>query len=184
MYPVVESCHFRPLLLEVENKNLKTPLIQAIEKGDLSLVTLLITLGANVNNLSSYTNRSPIMTAVSLGFLNIAALLIDKGGNVKTHDVNGLNILHYAVDSNNIESVRFCVQQDIDINTADRNGWTPLHRAGTLSIAKIKAYSCFLAILQCDSPIIQLLLEHGAQKSKQDHNGFDYDKHINLAAAI
>lgn len=121
----------RPLLLEVENKDFKTPLIQAVEKKDLSLVTLLITLGANVNNPSSYTKRSPLMVAVSSEALNIAAFLVDKGCNTKAQDVNGLNILHYAVDSNNIESVKFCLQQDIDVNKTDRNGWTPLHRSGT-----------------------------------------------------
>jgi hypothetical protein len=109
---------------------MKTPLVQAIDKNDPALVNLLITLGANVNTASHYTRRTPLMAAVALGHLSVASLLIDKGCSVNATDINGLNVLHYAVDSNNLDSVEFVLKQGLHVDAQDSSGWTPLMRAG------------------------------------------------------
>ncbi|KAJ3643964.1 hypothetical protein Zmor_026644 [Zophobas morio] len=127
---VRKIAHARPLLLEVENKEMKTPLRLAVEKNDVQMVGLLITLGANVNTSSLYKKMSLLMSAVSLGHLAVANFLVDKGCNVNTTDINGLNILHYAVDSDNIESVKFALKHCGNVDSKDSNGWTPLLRAG------------------------------------------------------
>ncbi|XP_063907642.1 fibronectin type 3 and ankyrin repeat domains 1 protein isoform X2 [Zophobas morio] len=145
---VRKIAHARPLLLEVENKEMKTPLRLAVEKNDVQMMSLL-------------------MSAVSLGHLAVANFLVDKGCNVNTTDINGLNILHYAVDSDNIESVKFALKHCGCVDSKDSNGWTPLLRA---------------AILNCSNDIINLLLENGASKTVKDKNGFDFEKHKKLAS--
>ena len=70
---------FRPLLLNAENKEGQTPIIQAIIIKDLQVLQLLVTLGANVNVPLLNTNRTPLMIAVYTGYLQAASFLIDKG---------------------------------------------------------------------------------------------------------
>lgn len=69
------------------------------------------------------------MVAVYNNRLAIASLLIDKGANVDNADINGLNILHFAVDSGCIDNVKFALKF-VEINCKDNMGWTPLLRAG------------------------------------------------------
>ncbi|KAJ8960035.1 hypothetical protein NQ318_009472, partial [Aromia moschata] len=151
-----------PHLLEAENKENKSPLIQAIEGGDIQIVQLLIILGANVNNPMYYNKRTPLMSAIYRNQLHIAGILIDKGADVYAVDINGLNILHHAVDSNNIDNVKFALGTGIDINSRDNHGLTPLLRA---------------VISNASDEIISLLLENGADKNLKDKNGLDFDKH-------
>ncbi|KAJ8978030.1 hypothetical protein NQ317_013558 [Molorchus minor] len=122
--------HVRPHLLETENKENKTPLIQAVESGDPQIVQLLIILGANINNPLQYNKRTALMVAVYRNRLQIASTLIEKGADIHATDVNGLNVLHYAVDSNHIDNVKFALQAGICVNSRDNQGWTPLVRAG------------------------------------------------------
>lgn len=175
------------VLLETENKQMKTPLVQAIEKNDPTLVNLLITLGASINTPSFYTRKSPLAVAVSLGHLTIANLLIDKGCDINTTDINSLTILHHAVDSNDVENVKFALKIGLCVDAKDRTGWTPLMRAGrvgnsnSLNTAPEIQIS---AILNCNDEIIKLLLENGASKTLKDKNGFDFEKHRQLASKI
>lgn len=70
------------------------------------------------------------MISIYSGYLDIATLLIEKGANKYAQDINGLNIIHYAVDSDQILNVRFCLDVIQEVDQKDNNGWTPLLRAG------------------------------------------------------
>ncbi|XP_050304751.1 fibronectin type 3 and ankyrin repeat domains protein 1-like isoform X2 [Anthonomus grandis grandis] len=120
----------RPVLLNAENKENKTPIFQAIETGDLQIIQLLITLGANVNKPQRHTKRTALMFAIYRGELQAATLLMDKGASIYCQDINGLTILHYAVDSNELNNVKFAIDCKVDINMQDNSGWSPLLRAG------------------------------------------------------
>ncbi|KAH1000388.1 hypothetical protein HUJ04_000299 [Dendroctonus ponderosae] len=68
-----------PRLLNVPNKEHKTPIVQALEAGDLGVVQLLVTLGADVNQPQLFSGRTPLMVALYRGALPVAQFLIDKG---------------------------------------------------------------------------------------------------------
>ncbi|XP_066157126.1 fibronectin type 3 and ankyrin repeat domains 1 protein [Euwallacea fornicatus] len=157
--------HLRPDLLNAENKEHKTPIFQAIEAKDLQVLHLLITLGANVNKPLLHSLRTPLMFAIYKGELPAASLLLDKGARTSDTDINGLNIVHYAVDSNNLMNLEFALECHLDINTRDFNGWTPLARA---------------VILNCSEEITEYLLAHGADTHLNDKMGFDYRKHVDI----
>lgn len=129
--------------MEVENKDNKTPIIQAIEKNDIVILSLLITLGANVNTPLLYNKRTPLMIAVYSGHLESAAVLIEKGACKDAKDINGMNFLHYAVDSDRTEAVKFCLDFMEDVNQADSNGWTPLLRSGKRFSSCLPSKMCF-----------------------------------------
>ncbi|XP_060533276.1 fibronectin type 3 and ankyrin repeat domains protein 1 isoform X2 [Cylas formicarius] len=151
----------RPILLNTENRENKTPLLEAIDVNDIQMVQLLISLGANINKPLEYGKRTPLMIAVFKGHLDIASLLMEKGANISAVDVNGLNLLHYAVDSNELANVTFALNTDLDVNDKDCSGWTPLLRA---------------AILGCSDVILKVLLEHGADVNVNDKFGLNYKK--------
>ena len=76
------------------------------------------------------------MTAVYNGHLQVANTLLDKGADVTLKDCNGLNVLHYAVDSNNLDAVKFVLEQNVDIDGRDDGGCSGILRAGN------SAYVC------------------------------------------
>lgn len=122
---------FRPHLLETRNSEDKTPLMQAIENGDLGMVVFLVNnMGANVNTATMYTQRSPLMLAIFKGELEIAQFLCDKSANADICDINGLNVLHYAIDSNLLENVVFALKHVSKVDKKDSNGWSALMRGG------------------------------------------------------
>lgn len=114
--------------MEAHDKEDKTPLMQAIENDDLAVVAFLINMGANVNTATFYTKRTPLMLAVYRGKLQIAQLLCDKGAKVDLKDINYLNVLHYAVDSNLLKSVEFALKLVSNVDEKDCSGLTPLMR--------------------------------------------------------
>lgn len=116
--------------METENKENKTPLVQAIEAGDSQILQLLINLGANVNTPLSFNKRTPLMVAIYSGKLQMASILVDKGADVTATDINGLTALHYAVDSGILDNVKFALNLGLDVNCKDNKKWTPLLRAG------------------------------------------------------
>lgn len=102
--------------------------MQAIENDNLAVVAFLINMGANVNTATLYTIRTPLMLAIFKGKLQIAQLLCDKGAKVDLKDINGLNVLHYAVDSNLLSSVQFALKLISNVDEKDCSGLTPLMR--------------------------------------------------------
>nr|XP_022902510.1 fibronectin type 3 and ankyrin repeat domains 1 protein [Onthophagus taurus] len=155
----------RPILLETPNKQGKTPLVFVIERNDLSTTTFLITLGANINSPLLGNLRTPLMIALFRGYLQIASLLIDKGADVNQTDCNGLTPFHYAVDSGLLISVKFAVEQKLNINAKDNQGWTPLLRA---------------VILESDDKIVKFLIKNGADTNIRDKNGFGFSEHCKM----
>ncbi|XP_056640808.1 fibronectin type 3 and ankyrin repeat domains 1 protein [Diorhabda sublineata] len=166
---VRKIANIRPYLLDTENRENKTPLIQSIEFNDIQMINLLISLGANVNKSVIYNKRSPLMIAIEKGRLQIARFLIDKGADVFARDINDLNLLHVAVDTNNLENVKFCFELIRNANFKDNKGWTPLLRA---------------AIMEVSKDIIDFLIENGADTSVRDNNGIDFETHCLLTGAV
>lgn len=88
------------------------------------------------------------MISVYNGYLEIAALLIEKGANKDSKDINGLSVLHYAVDSNRAEAVKFCLEFIEDVDQEDNNGWTPLLRAGSCKKLPILSWEIYSNLFQ------------------------------------
>ncbi|KAK9722445.1 Ankyrin repeats (3 copies) [Popillia japonica] len=132
------------------------------------MASLLITLGANVNAQLMRTKRTPLMISLFHNNLHISALLLDKGADTSLKDCNGLTCMHYAIDSGNLETVRFVVEHGIDINVADNKGWTGLLRA---------------VVMENNDEIVKYLLQNGADINVKDTNGFDYYKHCEISGS-
>lgn len=116
--------------LEKSCKNPYTPLHKAVLNGD---VKECAALASNVEFLSSGDLRgdSPLHLAVrwinSKG-VELMNVLTSCGADVNIKNKWGQTPLHYAVYLESPNNVAFLLnQQNIDVNTADINGFTPLH---------------------------------------------------------
>jgi ankyrin repeat protein len=71
--------------------------------------------------------RSPLMLAVELGRISTVEDLMEQGAQIDLIDSTGFTVLHHAVNSDNLEMVRWLLDNPlIDINTQDAYKRTPL----------------------------------------------------------
>ncbi len=99
-------------------------------------------------------------------------LLIESGAEIKEFDEEGVSIFDMAITYNNIELVKYLIEQGIDINvTSRRSGFTALMAA-----------ACYGR-----SEITKLLLESGANKNATDAEGFtavDFARKMNKKSIV
>uniref|UniRef100_A0A8C2M5I4 Protein phosphatase 1 regulatory subunit 12C n=1 Tax=Cricetulus griseus TaxID=10029 RepID=A0A8C2M5I4_CRIGR len=79
----------------------------------------------------------------------------DPGAVLDSTNADGISALHQACIDENLEVVRFLVEQGATVNQADNEGWTPLHVAASCGYLDIARY----------------LLSHGANIAAVNSDG-------------
>ncbi|CAG2223124.1 unnamed protein product [Mytilus edulis] len=96
-----------------------SPLHDATYRGDQNAVTLLISLGANVE-----ARNTEKMTPLHLvRDSHIAKILIENGADVNSRESNNMTPLHLVRDSN---IAKILIENGADVNNRDSNKRTPL----------------------------------------------------------
>jgi len=112
----------------IKKESGETPMMIAIGAGQLSMVNFLITSGADLNAFDSQ-GQSLITLALKQGNTAILKIIMDQSGiGLETKDDKGQTILEKAVAINNINNVKFLIEQGADINVRDGEGRTLLDR--------------------------------------------------------
>jgi ankyrin repeat protein len=130
------------------------------EKRECALILRkLIERGADVSACSS-KKRTALRLASSQDGSSMVSLLLSRTPDLSFEDRDGLNALHYAARSGNVETItevlRACETHALDLSTArDKKGRNALHHV--LSRADIEA--------------LQLLLDRGADVNATDIDG-------------
>ncbi len=140
----------------------KFELHQAVIDKDISLVTRLLSKGAEINELGSrfFGNGSALHLAVREGYADIAKLLLDRGAEVDVLDPFDVTPLHNAAWNGNIDLFKLLLDAGADINASTYDGNTPLSLAqnnnqpkvAELIQAKIQAPSATRT--KVESPVI------------------------------
>jgi ankyrin repeat protein len=144
----------------LEERICLSPLGEAILMGDLDIVNVLLSKGANPNALVTYDRlegkenyrmerASPLLAAIHVGNLSIVEALIRAGAMVDYKQRFGLvrTPLQRAAENGKFDIVKYLIEQGAVIDTV------PASRGGTaLQLAAMNGYV----------GIATLLLEHGA----------------------
>ncbi|XP_043469382.1 putative ankyrin repeat protein RF_0580 isoform X2 [Leptopilina heterotoma] len=151
--------NYPSLDLHYPNKDLRTPLTIAIDRGDSQILALIIDkIPTDLDStMTQSCGKSALMHASYFsGNLEILQILLKKGVDLYKRDIRGWNCLYYAIVGRKIENVEFLLKSGLNVNSEDELGRTPL------------MISVFLSTFD----IFSLLLDHDADVHKQDKFGF------------
>jgi ankyrin repeat protein len=101
-----------------------TALQYAVKRGDRPLVELLLSKGADINS-GAYP---PLVHAITNNDLDMAEYLFSKGADVNK-PAGRDSLLHAAIHSHVIPSVRWLISKKADVNMRGQYGGRPLHEA-------------------------------------------------------
>uniref|UniRef100_A0A6N2M8P0 Uncharacterized protein n=1 Tax=Salix viminalis TaxID=40686 RepID=A0A6N2M8P0_SALVM len=158
------SCFFNRAICGCTGTQITGLLRSAVLSGDLNLVTNLIDHGGDVNCKDS-DGRSLISLAVQAGHIVAVQVLIASGCVI---DGSIDKLLHYAAAINRVDLMEvLCASfEDIDVNSVDSRGRTPIHVAASRGHVEVARF-CVSAggkteVLDCDgSSSLHLAAEKG-----------------------
>ena len=145
-----------------------TPLINAVENGNLDCVKVLLKYKADTEGRGDFHSSdpfpypyfwlcgTPLCVAAAYGNLEILSCLVENGAdiNAATNYVPGLTPLMFAVQESHIDAVNYLLDQGADVNLQQESGYTALHFA---------AANGYFNALKC-------LIKHGTDVNARDKN--------------
>jgi ankyrin repeat protein len=140
--------------IDPKDKNGKTALHYAAERGDKAMVTLLVDNGAEVDSQDK-DGMSALHYAAQNGHKLIVEKLISTNADFNAKDKNDISVLHCAVQNNNEEIVKLLIEAGADAVTKDKKNHTPLHDAA----------------INKNPKMIKMLIEAGAKVNALDKEG-------------
>ncbi|KAJ5067486.1 molting protein mlt-4 [Anaeramoeba ignava] len=138
--------------INIENKKKQTPLHLSCFNGNYECSKILISYGAKLDQQDDQ-QHTPLFLALSKGFIDIVELLLDNGAMEQVFDAvknsnmeianiyvelgfpswvnnkESKNLLHYAVEANNIEIAKKIIPTCKNINIRNGNGMNAIQIA-------------------------------------------------------
>lgn len=166
-----------------------TPLMMASAYGNIDIVALLVSKGANVNaNVNAVDNYgvTALMFASNHGHKDIVELLITKGANVNAVSEEGTALM-FASNGGDKDIVELLISKGANVNAVTIGGFTALMRAsmngqkdiGELliskganvnAVAKDGTTALMRASMNGNKDVIELLLNNGANPSLKNND--------------
>ncbi|XP_067653405.1 ankyrin repeat domain-containing protein 50-like [Haliotis asinina] len=102
----------------------------ACYNGDVEMVKLILDLDVVDVNYRGHYSRTPVMAAAVNGHWDVVEFLVGRGADVSLVDRVGDNILHYACDGGDVETVKLILDLDVvDVNYRGHYSRTPVMAA-------------------------------------------------------
>lgn len=116
----------RQVLMDDRDKNGKTAIAYAIEKGNIKLFEWLSVDKKAALDVLDHQGRTLLMLAASVGQHTLVDRLIERGLHVDERDANEKTALMYAAESGNLETVTSLLDKGADQYVVDGAGYTAL----------------------------------------------------------
>ncbi|MGD9665981.1 MAG: ankyrin repeat domain-containing protein [Synergistaceae bacterium] len=161
----------------------ESPLLYAVETGNMTFVKQLLDAGADVN-LQSYSGCTALYVAVMTKNIKIAEHLINKGADLNAQDrINRDTPLHLSVKNNDVRIVKLLLKYKANPDIIDYYCYAPLHTAvcnnnkaivelflkNRANIEITSGSNCtplFIAVDLNNKAITKMLLDNGAKVNK------------------
>ena len=127
---------------------------EAARKGDVKLIEMLLSKGADPNRASK-GGGTPLLSAVVGRHTQAVRTLLGAGAKVDVRIYDGNGLLHFAAELNHVEIAGLLIDAGADVNAARSSGWTPLHVASS----------------RCHEELAELLIARGANRNALDKHG-------------
>ena len=117
------------IAFNAKNKDQKTPLHIATEKGNIEAMKVILEKKAPVNAQECYLDRTPLHIAVKRGDHRAIQLLLEKGANVNAKEFFGTTPLHIAAKRDNLQAIQLLLDNGANVNDKNSYNQTPLEIA-------------------------------------------------------
>ncbi|MBP5427495.1 MAG: ankyrin repeat domain-containing protein [Clostridiales bacterium] len=141
----------RESIIDIRNKEQKTALMVACERGQVEVVDLLIKHGACVNSICY--NLTPLMFAIESNHIDIVKKLIEKGAEINYQNEMGWTPLMYASRCGHSVIIKMLINNGAEVRGG--SGYTPLMIAA--KYGNIEA--------------LDILLDYGVNVDEEDEDG-------------
>lgn len=133
-------------LVNVPDKKLSAPLIEAALKSNLELMELLIDHGADLELRTGRKGYTALFWCAIDSVIVSMDYLLEKGADIEARDIQGATPLMGAISRKKTASVAYLIGKGADVNALDQDGRSPVMYAMELN--------------QLD--MVQLLTDNGA----------------------
>ena len=115
-----------------------TALHWAAENGDIAMVEVLLSAGANFNSTTRLGSYAPLHLASKMGHGEVIRTLLGNGQDPNIAAISGMTPLHYAAASGSADAVDVLVGYGAQINAREDDGkQTPLMFAAALNRIRV-----------------------------------------------
>ncbi|HMK36212.1 MAG TPA: ankyrin repeat domain-containing protein [Desulfomonilaceae bacterium] len=123
-------------------------LLDAVARGELHRVELLVKKGGDVNAKRAGEGTTALMLASKEGHERIVDFLLRSGADANGRNIHGWTPLMAAAANGHAEIVKLLLEHGSDVNAKHAYGWTAFKLASQKKHDRVK----------------ELLLKHGAKK--------------------
>jgi ankyrin repeat protein len=135
-----------------------TPLYTAAQNGQVEVIKMLVSLGANVNAPNNL-GATPVYVAAGNGHAHVIEALAELGADLHKPTHNGTTPLYAAAHEGQEGTVRALLKLGVDPNAPNLNGITPL----------------YIAAQEGHESVIRALAELGATINAAQHHTSQFD---------
>ena len=154
-------------------KHPRTPIMFAMSLGNVACSKKLFKSGVQLEN-TIWPHSWLWLLAASMGSVELLKCIVDYGIDKNATDENGRNALHFAVDSGNVNVIRFLLDLGVTKSTytpkveavepCSQCGSNRLFLGDDNDQQEFDVY--MIAVKQHKPDVVQLLEEHGCQNGK------------------
>jgi ankyrin repeat protein len=137
----------RGALIDAEVACMAKPIVFALDNKHYDMIDFLIKAGAD----KDYA----LLNAIRNNEVGVAKKLADAGANLMSKNEGNVTLLHFAAMAGATKSIKWLLDQGLDINAIDCTGGTPL----------------FDAITKPSLEGVKILVEHGADLHIKNNKG-------------